>query len=72
MPPGFANGFFAFDTGAIVQYEMTAPFIPEKESSLNWNDQRVGIKWPMGVGGQVIMSPKDRNAPGLSEIESWR
>ena len=71
VPPGFANGFFVFEYGATVQYEMTAYHDAALERSLAWDDPEVGIKWPMKEGAQVILSQKDREAPRLAQIERW-
>jgi dTDP-4-dehydrorhamnose 3,5-epimerase len=71
VPPGFANGFFSFERGAVVQYEMTAYHDEERARTLAWNDGGIGIKWPMGPGAGAVMSSKDRQAPWLGQIEQW-
>jgi dTDP-4-dehydrorhamnose 3,5-epimerase len=72
VPPGFANGFMAKSDGATVVYEMTDYYDPEKERALRWNDGAVGIKWPLGPGAGVVLSAKDKTAPGLGELDLWR
>lgn len=71
VPPGFANGFMAMSNGATVLYEMTDYYDPAKERALHWNDGTVGIKWPLGPGAGVIVSAKDKTAPGLGELDLW-
>lgn len=71
VPPGFANGFFSFERGAVVQYEMTGYHVEELARELWWCDPTVGIKWPLGAGAQVHLSEKDKKAPRLDEITPW-
>lgn len=71
VPPGFANGFFARSDGAIVSYNMTDYYQPDKERQLLWSDETVSIKWPIQMGAAAKVSPKDRKAPRLNEIEPW-
>ena len=71
VPPGFANGFFAFEQGAVVHYDMTAYYSQELERAVRWDDPVIGIQWPMGIGAQVVLSAKDRVTPLLSEAEPW-
>lgn len=71
VPPGHANGFYTFEIGAIVLYEMTAEFDPALDCGLFWNDPDVKIDWPFGVGANLTISEKDRNAKRLNEITPW-
>jgi dTDP-4-dehydrorhamnose 3,5-epimerase len=72
VPPGFANGFYTFERGAVVHYEMTAYHEPELCRELSYRCPMVGIKWPMGPGSQIIASPKDRTAPFFDAVEKWK
>ena len=69
VPPGFANGFMAFERGAVVHYEMTEYFDEKLERNVLWSDQLIGITWP---GGPKTLSPKDKNAPRLDAVEFWK
>lgn len=71
IPPGFANGFMALDTGAVILYQITDYYRSELERNLLWNDSDVGIQWPIDTGTLVNLSAKDRNAPHLAQIEPW-
>lgn len=72
VPPGFANGFMALEMGATVLYEMTAYYDAALERQLAWNCKEVGIRWPGGRNTPITVSPKDRAAPRLGEIDKWR
>lgn len=71
VPPGFANGFMALEDGATVLYEMTAYFDARLERQLAWDDETVGIRWPMRHVPATV-SQKDRAAPKLAGVEKWR
>lgn len=71
VPPGFANGFMAYELGAIVLYQMSAPYDETLERTLAWNDQHVGIKWPFRGGGSLVISPKDREGLSFNALERW-
>lgn len=68
VPPGFANGFMAFERGAVVQYEMTEYHDAEQERQLLWNDPTVGVIWP---GGAPVLSAKDKMASRFDAAEAW-
>ncbi|TSC72461.1 MAG: dTDP-4-dehydrorhamnose 3,5-epimerase [Parcubacteria group bacterium Gr01-1014_38] len=65
MPEGFAHGFLSLEDDTLVQYKLTAPYKPECEGGLRFNDPSLGIQW----GNEpFIVSEKDTHQPLLSEI----
>lgn len=67
VPEGFAHGFLTLSEKAIVLYKATNFYSPESERSVIWNDEDIGIQWPLME--EPILSTKDLNAPRLSEAE---
>ncbi len=63
VPEGFAHGFLTLEDDTDFLYRCTAPYAPQSEHTLAWNDPMVGIEWPLG-GLDPIISDKD--ARGLS------
>ena len=63
IPEGFAHGFLVTAETALVSYKCTAPYAPEHERSLRWDDPEIGIVWPLG---NPLLSDRDQNAPLLS------
>ncbi|WP_114327629.1 dTDP-4-dehydrorhamnose 3,5-epimerase [Candidatus Colwellia aromaticivorans] len=59
IPPGFAHGFVALSDIADFEYKCTDFYDPSDEGSLMWNDQDIGIKWPLT---DVLLSDKDKVA----------
>ena len=69
IPPGFAHGFLVLSSAADVQYKTTDYYAKEFERALLWNDQDVGIDWPL-VGDPVI-SERDRQGARLKEADRF-
>ena len=64
VPRGFAHGFLVLSDEAIFTYKVDNVYSPQTEASLRWNDETVGVKWPIDAK-DVILSDKDLNK-GLS------
>ncbi len=65
VPAGFAHGFVVTSDTALFAYKCTVLYRPQHDHSLRWNDERLGIDWPVAA---PTLSAKDSNAPGLAEI----
>ena len=66
IPPGFAHGFAVLGDDAIVVYKCTEFYIHEEDRGIVWDDPTLAISWPLT---DPALSPKDRAAPRLDEIE---
>lgn len=75
VPEGFAHGFLVIGDGAEVHYKCSAPYRPEHERALAWNDPALGIDWPRE---DPLLSPRDARARPLAELRergelpAWR
>ena len=67
IPKGFAHGFLTLEPGVEVAYKVSAPYSPEHDRSIRWDDPAIGVAWPL-AGQQPILSPKDRDAPLLADL----
>lgn len=67
IPPGFAHGFYVLSDAAEVEYKCTEVYVPEDEITIAWNDQRIGIHWPLD-GAEPVLSRRDAAAPTLEEL----
>jgi dTDP-4-dehydrorhamnose 3,5-epimerase len=65
VPEGFAHGFVTLEEHTEVQYKVTAPYRPELERSIRFDDPQIGIEWPIGAN-DVQLSAKDQAAPLLA------
>ena len=62
IPEGFAHGFLCLSDKCIVHYKCSEYRHKESETTLNWRDQKVKIKWPIK---KPILSKKDKNGKNL-------
>lgn len=70
VPQGFAHGFLTLEDNTDFLYKCDAPYTPQNEHSLAWDDPEVGIEWPLD-GIEVQLSAKDREGKPLSEVEAF-
>jgi dTDP-4-dehydrorhamnose 3,5-epimerase len=59
IPPGCAHGFCVLSETAHVQYKCTELYDPSDEVVIAWNDDALGISWPVT---EPILSVKDAAA----------
>jgi dTDP-4-dehydrorhamnose 3,5-epimerase len=57
IPEGFAHGFVTLSETSEFLYKTTDFFSAEYEQSIIWDDETIGIKWPLDEN--VILSRKD-------------
>ena len=66
VPEGFAHGFLTLEDDTDFLYKCTAPYAPQSEHTLAWNDPAVGIDWPV-TGMDLIISEKDARGASLTD-----
>ncbi len=67
IPEGFAHGFLVLSDVAEFCYKCTDFYHPGDEGGLLWNDEEIGVEWPLEEGVDLIISEKDQKWKGLSE-----
>ncbi|WP_374589711.1 dTDP-4-dehydrorhamnose 3,5-epimerase [Novosphingobium sp.] len=70
VPEGFAHGFLTLEDDTDFLYKCTAPYAPQHEQSLAWDDPTVGIEWPLG-GLEPILSAKDAAGVALADVKAF-
>ena len=68
IPRGFAHGFLVLSEEAIFTYKVDNIYAPQHEASIRWNDETIGIKWPIDPK-DVLTSEKDLKANSLENAE---
>jgi dTDP-4-dehydrorhamnose 3,5-epimerase len=63
IPEGFAHGFLCISKKCTVNYKCSEYRNPKSETTLQWNDEFVAIKWPVK---KPILSEKDKNGKSLN------
>jgi len=64
VPAGFGHGFVTLEHDTQVGYKVSAPYSPESERSVRWDDPTLAIDWPI-VGAGPMLSERDAAAPLL-------
>ena len=60
IPRGFAHGFLVLSDEAVFTYKVDNVYAPQSEASIRWNDETIGIEWPVSAN-DVLVSEKDQN-----------
>lgn len=68
IPRGFAHGFLVLSDEAIFTYKVDNVYAPQAEASIRWNDETIGIDWPIDTK-DVLTSEKDLKACSIQEAE---
>ena len=67
IPPGFAHGFQVLSEAADIHYRMDAPYAPELDYAVRFDDPDLGIEWPLEPVG---LSPRDIDASTFAAVAS--
>ena len=65
VPAGFAHGFLVLSEHADFEYKCTSYYDPLDEGTIHWNDDVLGINWPLECA--PVVSKKDAEAPLFNE-----
>ena len=68
IPRGFAHGVLVLSDEAVFTYKVDNVYAPQHEASIRWNDETIGIHWPIDPS-QVVTSEKDLKAASLADAE---
>lgn len=52
-----------------VIYKVSAPYAPELEGAIRWNDPAICIPWPEVIA-TLTLSDKDKSAAHLADLQS--
>ena len=64
IPEGFAHGFLCLSNSCSVYYKCTNYRDKNSETTINWNDPELNIKWP---SKKPILSKRDKTGISLTE-----
>ena len=67
IPGGFAHGFLCRSKKCIIYYRCSNYRNKNSEKTLQWNDKKLKIKWPIK---KPILSPKDKIGLTFDEIRN--
>lgn len=67
IPAGLAHGFFTLEEDSEVLYKTTAPYAPECERTVRWDDPDLAVDWPL-QDRTPVLSAKDQAGLSLQEF----
>jgi dTDP-4-dehydrorhamnose 3,5-epimerase len=70
VPVGFAHGFATLEPNTEVIYKVTAPYGPENDHGLAFDDPVLGIDWGLPLS-EFTLSDKDRKHPRLADLPRY-
>jgi dTDP-4-dehydrorhamnose 3,5-epimerase len=68
IPRGFAHGYLTLAPDTEFLYKVDAPYAPDLDAGLAWDDPDLAVGWPLTEHGIAtpVLSDKDRRLPGLA------
>ncbi len=69
IPVGFLHGFLTLEPGVEVVYKVSAPYAPDCDGGVIWNDASLGLPWPL-QGAEPVLSQKDGRLPPMSDFQT--
>lgn len=68
IPEGFGHGFYCYEESEFL-YKCSNTFDGSLDAGIAWNDEEIGIQWPIDESLELILSEKDTKLPRLSQVE---
>lgn len=70
IPPGFGHAFLVLSDSAVFQYKTTDFYAPQHERTILWNDEDLGIDWPL-LNVEYQLSGKDQQGTPFLQAEVY-
>ena len=68
IPAGYAHGFMTLAADCEVMYKVDAPYAPQADGGVIWDDAEIGIDWPKDYG-TPLLSDKDMALPKFATLD---
>jgi dTDP-4-dehydrorhamnose 3,5-epimerase len=70
IPSGFAHGLVTLEPDTEVIYKVNEAYSPEYDMGLLWNDEALGIAWPVSRASAIV-SERDERQPRLADLPAY-
>ena len=71
IPRGFGHSYVTIMPDTEFQYKVDAPYAPEHEGGIVWDDPDVAVDWAPALKGRApVMSEKDKRLSRLADFDS--
>lgn len=70
IPSGYAHGCLTLESSTEDCFKVSDLYAPANDGGVLWNDQSIGIEWPLSPGVVPTLSGKDIKQPPLVAFES--
>ena len=71
IPRGFGHAYVTIMPDTEFQYKVDAPYAPEHEGGIAWDDPDIAMDWDVALQGRPpVMSEKDKRLPRLADFHS--
>lgn len=67
VPQGVAHGYYALSEATILM-KVTTHYTPGDEIGFKWDDEKIGIEWPLTDALEPILAEKDKNWGSFNEM----
>ncbi len=67
IPQGVAHGYYALSEATVLM-KVTTHYTPGDEIGFKWNDEKIGIEWPLTDSSEPILAEKDKNWGSFDEM----
>lgn len=67
IPAGFFHGFLTLRENTVFNCLCCGDYNKAYDGGIRWNDESIGIEWPLDMVDKVILSDKDHNAISFKE-----
>jgi dTDP-4-dehydrorhamnose 3,5-epimerase len=67
IPAGYGHGFVTVEADSEVIYKVDAPYAPEADGGIIWNDPDLAVDWRL-EGQTPSLSDKDAHLPRLADL----
>lgn len=69
VPAGFAHGMCTLEPDTQVLYRVTAPYAPDCDGGIRWDDPDIAIPWPTSAA-EAVLSERDAQLPLLADFDT--